>query len=199
MSAARKQKLTVAEYLAIEARAEFKSEYYNGEMFAMAGASEPHNRIKGNTEGELYARLKGGPCRTYSSDQRVHVEATGLYTYPDILVVCGPSEFAAEDKHAIINPRTIIEVLSPSTAHYDRGAKLRQYQKIPTLQEYVMIYQDEAVCERLTRQADESWTFAFAAGLDTTLTFTSLDVDIPLAEIYAGVTFPEVPAPPQHR
>lgn len=194
MSAVPKKMLTVAEYLAIEERAEFKSEFHRGEMFAMSGASEPHNRIKGNMDGELYNRLKGGPCRSYTSDQRVHIEATGLYTYPDILVVCGPSDFAAADKHSIINPRAIIEVLSPSTAHYDRGAKLRQYQKIPTLLEYIMVYQDEAVCESLTRKADESWTFAFAAGLDATLKFTSIPVEILLADIYAGVTFPETPA-----
>jgi len=191
MSAVPKKMLTVAEYLAIEERAEFKSEFFRGELFAITGASEPHNRIKGNVDGELYNRLKGGPCRTYSSDQRVLVEGTGLFTYPDILVVCGPSEFAADDKHSIINPRVIIEVLSPSTAHYDRGAKLRNYQKIPTLQEYVMVYQDEAVCESLTRQDDGSWIFAFAAGLDATLKFTSIPVEIALTDIYAGVTFPE--------
>jgi len=193
MSALPKKILTVAEYLAIEERAEFKSEFYRGEMFAMSGASEPHNRIKDNTIIEIGTRLKGGPCRTYSSDQRVHIEATGLYTYPDILVVCGPSEFAAEDRNSIINPRVIIEVLSPSTEKYDRGTKLRNYQRIPMLQEYVMVYQDEAVCESLTRKADGSWTFAFAAGLDATLKFNSIAVEIALTDVYAGVTFPETP------
>jgi Uma2 family endonuclease len=123
----------------------------------------------------------------------VHIEATGLYTYPDVLVVCGPREFAAEDKHSIINPNVIIEVLSPSTEKYDRGAKLRNYQKIPTLQEYIMVYQDEAVCERLTRHADGSWTFAFVAGLDATLKVTSIPVEVALADIYRDVTFPEMP------
>jgi Uma2 family endonuclease len=123
-------------------------------MFAMARASMPHNRIKDNTVIEIGNRLKGGPCRTYSSDQRVLVDATGLYTYPDILIVCGPEVSDPADKDALMNPTTIIEILSPTTEAYDRGAKFRNYQRIPTLKEYILIAQDEAVCERFVRQPD---------------------------------------------
>src|SRR4051794_31322851 len=120
MTAVPREKLTPAEYLTIERKAEVKSEYLNGEMFAMAGASPAHNVIKENLIGELYSRLKGGPCRSYSSDQRVKVSATGLYTYPDIMIVCGPPEFDDEDPNTLLNPQVIIEVLSESTADYDR-------------------------------------------------------------------------------
>jgi len=195
MSAIRKKLLSAAEYLAIEKRAEFKSEFYRGEMFAMADASIPHNLIKDNTLIEIGSRLKGSPCRTYSSDQRVLVEATGLYTYPDILIVCGPETLDLNDKDTLTNPTTIIEILSPSTERYVRGAKFRNCQQIPSFKEYILIAQDEAVCERFVRQADQSWALVSFVGLDAVLKFTSITADIPLANIYAGVALPD--APPQ--
>ena len=194
MSAVPKKRLCVAEYLAFEKRVEFKSEFYRGEMFAMAGASIPHNRIKDNTLIELGNRLKGTPCRTYSSDQRVLVEATGLYTYPDILVVCGPEALDPADKDTLTNPTAIVEILSPSTERYVRGAKFRNYQQMPTLKEYVLIAQDEAVCERFVRQTDQSWALVSFVGLEAVLKFTSIAAEILLADIYAGVTLPDVPS-----
>ena len=195
MSALPKRKLTAAEYLMIERKAEFKSEFFNGEMFAMSGASPPHNFIKENLSGELYARLKGGPCRSVSSDQRVKVDRTGLYTYPDIVVFCGTPEYDADDSHTLLNPVAIIEVLSPSTEKYDRGAKFRNYQQIPSLTEYVLVAQDEAVCERYVRLPDGSWALVSFVGLAATLAFTSVPVQIALADLYAGVTFPDDPPP----
>ena len=121
MTARLKPKLTAAEYLAIERRAETKSEFYKGEMFAMAGASRDHNRVKSNLEFQLNVRINGGPCQTFSSDQRVMVPDTGLYTYPDILIVCGPEEFDPLDKDTLVNPTAVVEVLSPSTERYDQG------------------------------------------------------------------------------
>ena len=150
MSALPKPKLTVAEYLARERRAEFKSEFFNGEVFAMAGASRAHNFVKENLIGELFARLKGGPCRTLSSDQRVSVAATGLYAYPDIIILCGPAVSDPADDDTLTNPTVLIEVLSPSTERYDRGAKFRNYQKIPSLLEYVLVAQDEAVISAMS-------------------------------------------------
>ena len=191
MSAAPKRRLTLEEYFAIEREAPFKSEFFAGEMFAMAGASSPHNIIKENIIGELYGRLKGGPCRTMSSDQRLKVDRTGLVTYPDVLIVCGKLEFAAEDKHTLVNPVAIIEVLSPSTARYDRGTKFRNYQLIPTLMEYILVDQEEPVCERFVRLADGSWGLVSFVGLESELVFTSVEARIPLADIYAGVTFPD--------
>ena len=191
MSAAPKRRLTLEEYFAIEREAPFKSEFFDGEMFAMAGASSPHNIIKSNMEGELYGRLKGGPCRTMSSDQRLKVERTGLVTYPDVLIYCGKLTFAVEDQHTITNPVAIIEVLSPSTERYDRGTKFRNYQLIPTLSEYILVDQEEPVCERYVRLSDGSWGLVSFVGLKSELVFTSVEARIPLADIYAGVTFPE--------
>ena len=191
MSALPKRKLTVAEYLTIERKAEFKSEFFNGEMFAMSGASLTHNFIKENLVNELGTRLKGGPCRTVSSDQRVKVDRTGLYTYPDILILCGKPELDADDSHTLLNPVAIIEVLSPSTEKYDRGAKFRNYQQIPSLTEFVLVAQDEAVCERYVRLPDGSWALVSFVGLAATLALTTVPVQIPLADVYAGVTFPD--------
>src|SRR3954447_2113210 len=119
MSSALKRRLTPAEYLVIERAAEKKSEFFNGEMVAMAGASREHNAINENLVGELFARLKGGSCRTFSRDQRLFVKATGLYTYPDIVIVCGPGEYDQADRDSLTNPVAIIEITSPSTEHYD--------------------------------------------------------------------------------
>jgi Uma2 family endonuclease len=193
MSAAPKPKLTASEYLEIERRATFKSEFFNGKIFAMAGASREHNRVKENLVGELFTRLKGGPCQTYSSDQRVMIEATGLYTYPDIVILCGPGTYDPADRDTLTNPTAIIEVLSPSTERYDRGAKFRNYQQIPSLIEYVLVAQDEAVCERYVRQADTSWALVSFVELAATLAFTSVPAHIPLTDVYSGVTFPETP------
>lgn len=191
MSAVPKKKLTAAEYLANERQSEFRSEFFNGEVFAMTGASREHNRIKENLIGELFARLKGGPCQTFSSDQRVLVEATGLYTYPDIVLLCGPGLYDAADRDTLTNPIALIEIMSPSTQRYDRGAKFRNYQQIESMVEYVIVAQDEAVCERYVRQADGSWALVSFVGLGATLTFTSIKTSVPLADVYVGVDFPE--------
>lgn len=194
MSAVPKRRLTAAEYLAAERRAEFKSEFIDGDIFAMAGASREHNRVKENLVGELFARLKGGPSQTYSSDQRVLVETTGLYTYPDLIILCGPGAYDPADRDTLTNPMALIEVLSPSTERYDRGTKFRSYQQIPNLIEYILVAQDEPVCERYVRQADGSWALVSFVGLTSTLAFTSVPASISLADVYAGVAFPE-PAP----
>jgi Uma2 family endonuclease len=193
MSAVTKQKLTVAEYLARERRAEFKSEFFNGEMFAMAGASREHNRVKENLVIELGGRLKGGPCQTFSSDQRVLVDRTGLYTYPDIVIVCGAGEYDPADRDTLINPTAIIEVLSPLTYRWDRGAKFRGSQQIPSLKEYILVDQDEPVVERYIRKQDGSWALVWSVGLTATLAMASVPVQIPLADVYAGVAFSDVP------
>ena len=196
MTAVPRKKLTPAEYLAIERTAAFKSEYLNGEMFAMAGASPAHNVIKENLIGELYARLKGGPCRSYSSDQRVKVSATGLYTYPDIAIVCGPPEFDPDDPNTLLNPQVIIEVLSESTERYDRTTKFRHYQRIEPLREYILVAQDEPAVERFVRQTRWDWLFTPVAGLDATLELATVPARVALADVYAGVTFPDPPRPP---
>jgi Uma2 family endonuclease len=190
MSAAPTPKLKAKDYLELERRANFKSEFFDGEIFAMAGGSLAHNRVKENLVIELGTRLKGGPCQTYSSDQRVLVSATGLYTYPDIVILCGAGTYDAADPDTLTNPTAIIEVLSPSSERYDRGAKFRNYQQIPSFIEYVLVAQDEPVCERFVRQADGSWALVSFVDVAASLVFTSVSATIPLADIYAGVTFP---------
>jgi Uma2 family endonuclease len=192
MSAVPKRRMTAAQYLALEQKAEFKSEYYDGEMFAMAGATPPHNKIKSQFEGELYLRLKGGPCSTTSSDQRVHIFRTGLYTYPDIVVVCGEPEYDPEDANTLLNPRVIVEVLSPSTERYDRTTKFRHYRQIPSAREYILVSQDEPLIEQYVRGDDDRWTYYSYAGIDATFSLAMVDAkDIPLADVFRGIVFPE--------
>lgn len=189
MSAIPKQKLTAAQYLALERTAEFKSEFYRGEMFVMAGASREHNTLKENLVGNLFMQLKGGPCRSFSSDQRVKVSATGLYTYPDIVVVCGDAEYAFEDRDTLLNPQVIVEVLSESTEKFDRGKKFAQYQEIPSMREYVLVCQDQFRVERYTRQTNGTWVLEVFNGPASVFTLTTIPVKIPLSDIYAGVEF----------
>ncbi len=186
------RKLTESEYLALENAAAFKSEFFNGEMFAMAGALPPHNKIKSQFEGELYMRLKGGPCGTTSSDQRVKVDPTGLYTYPDIVIVCGEPELDPLDQSTIVNPRILIEVLSESTEHYDRTIKFDHYKQIDSLREYLLVSQDEPRVERYVRGDDGRWTHDAFVGLEATFSLESVPAkDIPLADLYRGIAFPE--------
>lgn len=187
------RKLSEAEYLAIERAAAFKSEFYDGQMFAMAGASPSHNRVKDNLAFRLNAALVGGPCFAVTSDQRVRVNSNRLYTYPDIVVVCDPAEYAADDPDTLLNPKVLVEVLSDSTRRYDRGPKFRLYQQIPSLQEYILAEQDEAVVERFVRQADGSWALTAAVGLDAELVLASVPARVRLADIYAGVPLTETP------
>lgn len=193
MSAVPKPKLTPAEYLAIERAADVKSEFYNGEMFAMSGASYAHTLIKDNIAGELRAALKGGPCRTLSSDMRVLVSATGLYTYPDVVVVCGTPQFTDAQLDTLLNPRVIIEVLSDSTARYDRTTKFRHYQQVPSLLEYVLVAQDEPLVERFVRQTDDTWSFKVFADPAGAFALATVDASIQLAEVYRGVELPDRP------
>lgn len=188
------KKLSEEEYLAIESRAPFKSEFYAGEMFAMAGASRIHNELKDNLVIEIGGRLKGGPCRTYSADMRVKVERTGLYTYPDIAIVCEPPQFEEiQGVETLLNPRIIIEILSESTESYDRGAKFKQFQRIPSVVEYILVSQEEMSIERFVRQSDNTWlitTFDDPAG---EFSLDSVPVRIPLADIYRGVELKPMP------
>ena len=190
MSAQAKRKLTATEYLAIERKAEFKSDFFNGEMFAMAGASRWHNTIKDNLIVEIGSRMKGSGCRTYSSDQRVLIDDTGLYCYPDIVLQCGQPECLDDSVDVLLNPTAIIEVLSPSTFRYDRVVKFRHYRALPSLQEYILVEQEEAAVDRYCRQADGSWAMVSFVGLAAVMELLCVPVRVPLADIYTGVPFP---------
>jgi len=189
MSAIPKLRLTETEYLAIESKADFKSEFYRGEMFAMAGASREHNYVKENLVVEIGSRLRGTLCRTLSGDQRLKVSATGFYTYPDIVIVCGKPEYDSIDRDSLINPVVVIEILSPSPEKYDRGAKFRQYQQLESVKEYVLVSQEVAVCESFVRQAYGTWNLTIVTDLQADFEISSVKVRIPMADIYNGVDF----------
>ena len=188
-------RFTIEDYLRLESDAVEKHEYRNGEIVAMAGGSPQHSLIIANLIRETGNRLKGKPCRVYDSNLRVRVSPTGLYTYPDLLVICGEPQFDPRDtrRTTVINPRTIVEVLSPSTEAYDRGDKFRQYLRIDSLREYVLVSQARPFVESFYLQADGTWLFAPVSGLETAAKLRSLDVDLPLAEAYVGIEFPPEP------
>jgi Uma2 family endonuclease len=189
MTAVAKKKLTPQEYLTQERQAPFKSEYYRGEVFAMAGASLSHSQVKDNLAGEARSQLKGGPCRAITSDMRVKVDATGLYTYPDVTFYCGEPMLEDAQLDTLLNPRAIVEVLSDSTEKYDRGTKFEQYRQIPSLREYILIAQDRPLIERYVRQPDETWVLRIFNDMSQAFEFASITATIPLSEIYRDVMF----------
>lgn len=193
MSTQAKTFLTPEQYLEIERQAERKSEYYAGEMFAMAGASRAHNRITANAIVILHESFRGRPCGEYPSDMRVGVNATGLYTYPDVVAVCGSEQYDEKDPDTLLNPTLIIEVLSPSTEAYDRGRKFEHYRTIPSLLEYVLIASDRVQVDVYTRETAGRWILTSAADLSDAISLTSVDCNIKLSDLYEKT---ELPSPP---
>ncbi len=188
--AARKGHHSPEEYLALERIAPIKSEYYRGEIFAMAGASREHNLIAGNINAELRNQILKRPCESYASDMRVWIEATGLYTYPDVVVVCGQPRFQDSHVDTLLNPTVLVEILSPSTEAYDRGTKFRHYRKIPSLREFVLIAQDRMLVERYTRH-NSDWVLSEFSLPEEILRLESIGCQVSLDAIYAKVTFEE--------
>ncbi|MFL6194887.1 MAG: Uma2 family endonuclease [Thermoanaerobaculia bacterium] len=194
-----RRSITPEEYLALERRAETRSEYLDGEMFAMAGGSRPHNLIVTNLVRELSTQLMTADCEVYSSDQRVRVPETGLYTYPDVVVACGEPRFEDEQLDTLLNPSFILEVLSASTEAYDRGKKFAQYRTQDSLMEYVLVAQDEPRVEQYVRQ-EGKWLLSVTAGLEATLALPSVQCTLALDRLYHKVGFPEpVPSGPEER
>lgn len=180
--------LTPQEYLAIERRAEYKSEYFDGEMFAMAGVNPAHNEITLNVASEIHFQLKKRPCHVYTNDMRVKISATGIYTYPDILAFCGPPRFDDNQKDTLLNPTVIIEVLSDSTEAYDRGKKFQHYRTLESLQEYVLIAQHECRVEQYIRQPGNQWTLKETHDLSEVIQLSSIQCQLALADIYDKVS-----------
>ena len=188
MSAAPRRKFTEEEYLATERGADFRSEYHDGEIFAMAGATYPHNRVKDNLARHIGNQLAGTPCFPLTSDMKVKVTKTRRYLYPDILVICGQPLFPnAETTDVILNPIMVVEVLSPSTELYDRKTKLKHYTKIETLKEVVLLSQYEPLVERYVLHASGDWVWIETSGLESELIFDAIAVRVPLRQIYEGV------------
>jgi Uma2 family endonuclease len=194
MSAAEKTRLTASEYLNLERKSEIRHEFFRGEIFAMSGASREHNLIAGNLNGEIRSQILERRCESYASDMRVQIEATGLYTYPDVVVVCGEPRF--EDRHVdtLLNPTVLFEVLSESTEAYDRGLKFGHYRRIPSLREYVIVSQERMTVERFSRRGDD-WVLTEFSSPDQVLELESIGCKLALDRIYAKVQFPEAKKP----
>ena len=185
MTVVEKRKLSPADYLAVERKAETKSEYLDGEVFSMAGGTHRHGLLATNLAGELRSALKGGPCRVLNSDMRLSVQATGLYAYPDISVACGKLEFEDPKEDTLLNPQVLVEVLSESTAAWDRGQKLWHYRHLESLADYVLVSQDAWLVEHYARQSDGSWLLQSYDKRDDVLALDSIECRVPLTEIFA--------------
>jgi Uma2 family endonuclease len=192
-------KITEEEYLAIERKAETKSEYWAGEMFALAGASRQHNRIVSNLVIGLGVQLKERPCNVYSSDLRVKINKTGLYTYPDVVVTCGKEIFSDKHNDVLLNPIVIIEVLSDSTEAYDRGEKFKHYQQIESLIEYLLVAQNSCSVEQYVRQDKKSWLYSEAHNLEDIIKIQSIECQLTLRDIYDKVSLPQPTDKSLHR
>ncbi len=189
MSSHATARITAQEYLALERQALYKSEYFQGEIFAMSGASRRHNLISLNIGAELRAQLKQRPCDVYPSDMRVKIPSTGLYTYPDVVVVCGEPAFEDAEVDTLLNPTLLVKVLSPSTADYDRGGKFEQYRTVPSVQEYLLVAQAQCHVVHCTRQTDHAWRLTETSNLQAQLHLPSIDCVLALSEVYAKVRF----------
>ncbi|MGA9769443.1 MAG: Uma2 family endonuclease [Blastocatellia bacterium] len=187
MSSQSSSKHTPQEYLAIERATQQKNEYFNGEIFARGGASERHNLIVGNVFASLHTQVRGKPCKVYSSDMRVRINATGLYTYPDVVALCGEASFDDEQQDTLLNPDIVIDLLSKSTEGYDRGDKFAHYRKIESLKEYVLISQDKNRIERYLRQPDNQWLMSEVSQLQETLNLPSINCTLLISDVYDKV------------
>ena len=190
MAAQPTQRYTPEEYLALERQAEYKSEYVDGEIFAMAGASEAHDFIAGEIYAALLVAFRGGPCAVLSSDVKVRV--TGRrYVYPDVVAVCGERRYADDQKDVLLNPTVVFEVLSPSTEAYDRGNKADFYRSLLSLSDYVLVRQDRPQLELYSRQPGDTWLLTVAKGRHGHLYIPSIECTLELAEVYQRVQVSE--------
>lgn len=187
MASQSEPRIQPAEYLERERRAETRSEFLNGEVFAMAGASREHGLVTGNVFASLHGQLRPRDCEIYASDMRVHVSATGLYTYPDIVAVCGEPRFQDDELDTLLNPTLIVEVFSPSTEDYDRGTKFAHYRAIGTLREVLLLPQDRAGAEHYVRQDGDGWLITTTQDPMAVLSLPSIGATLDLSEAFAGV------------
>ncbi|MGZ8376663.1 MAG: Uma2 family endonuclease [Gemmatirosa sp.] len=184
--------VTPEEYLERERAAETRSEYYRGRVYAMTGASRQHGRIVYNLAGILSRQLSRSACDVYLSEMRVKVRRNGLYTYPDVVALCGEPTFEDAQLDTLVNPTLIVEVLSPSTTAYDRGEKFALYRELETLRDYVLVAQDQPRVERFQREGDR-WALTEAVGLDASMAVPSVGATLPLRDLYARVEWPDNP------
>lgn len=178
------KKVSPEEYLELERSAEYKSELINGEIYAMSGTTRKHNKIAGNIFAQLHIFLRNKPCSVYFADLKVKVEKTNMFTYPDIAITCGKESLADKYKDTLLNPKCIIEVLSESTEKYDRGDKFAHYQKIESLEEYILVSQNQNKIETFLRQPNGKWLYELTEDLENELYIHTVEAKIPLKDIY---------------
>ena len=184
-----KKWMSPEEYLAFEKNSKIKHEFFDGEMFAMTGASLNHNRISRNIQRELGMLLKGSSCENLSSDMRVKIQAREQYTYPDIVIACDDILLEKIDGvETLLNPVVIIEILSDSTEAYDRGKKFSRYRLISSFKEYILVSQNHCQVERFVR-GDDSWKYFSYEDMNQSLTIDSVDAELLLSDIYYRVGF----------
>ncbi|MFL6278266.1 MAG: Uma2 family endonuclease [Blastocatellia bacterium] len=190
---------TVEEYLALERAAEARHEFLDGQVYLMAGESLEHGTICTNLSGQLYNQLRGKPCQVFSKDMKVRsgpepksrYESKGLYSYPDLVVVCGEARFHDEHRDVLLNPTAIIEVLSPTTEAFDRGEKWSRYQTwLPSLTHYVLVSQAKSQLEHYLRQPNGEWLYSSVKERTGSLYLAAIDSTLRLAEVYDRVVFP---------
>lgn len=189
MIAQPRPQLTVQEYLIQERQAEIKSEYIDGEVVAMTGASRRHNLIVVSLAANLYTQIRSRPCELYVGDMRVAVDQTEFYTYPDIVVTCEAPRFLDDQLDTLLNPTLIVEVLSPSTSSYDRVEKFRRYRQLPSLQEYLLVFRDQVSLEHYQRQGELEWNLVDIKGLESQVYLPSIQCQLLLQDIYEKVSF----------
>jgi Uma2 family endonuclease len=188
MSTQIKAYVTPEEYLALERKAEYKSEYLHGEIFAMTGASRGHNLISINTASSLNQQLRGRPYEVYVSDMRVKVTERGLYTYPDVVVVCDGPRFEDDYLDTLLNPTVLFEILSRTTERYDRIAKSAYYRTIQSLAEYLLVSQDDYRVEQYLRQSSGEWLLTDIRGLENVVELKSIGCTLTLRDLYDKVS-----------
>ncbi len=190
MSALPKNQLAAEDYLIQERLAEYKSEFFRGEVFAMVGASRAHNVLVARLIINIGHHLKRKPCTVYPSDMRLHIPENGLYTYPDLTVVCGKEYFLDDESDTLLNPVLIVEVLSKSTEAYDRGDKFRLYRGIGSLQEYLLVDTKKVSAEVHRKNADGFWLLASESqSLAEPVHLETVGMDLSMNDLYAGIGF----------
>ena len=185
-----KQRYTIEEYLQMERASDVKHEYYQGEIFAMAGVKPRHNIISSNLIAELHLRLKRSPCFPYGSDMRIHIPENTLFTYPDISIICGEIKAFDKDQDTALQPVILIEILSKTTRNYDRGVKFKLYRDIPTLKEYMLV-DSENICVEIFRKNEHNhWELEEYKNLQEIVTLPAIGVSVSMEDIYARTMLP---------
>lgn len=184
--------ISVADYLAFEKDSEFKHEFRDGEIVAMAGGTINHGKVVKNITTALDTRTDGIGCETYNSEVRVYFEKTQEFCYPDTYIVCGDLQISEFDKNSVTNPILIVEVLSPGTEAYDRGDKFRKYRSLTSFKEYVLIASDKVCIETFFKQDDKSWVINTYMNSEDTIKLRSIDLEIPVTEVYRNIVWEQV-------